>query len=90
MQLEVIEAGDDDDGVNAACDRDYARTGKLLEKLQKTKVVSDGEVYELLSLSKTLLEKISLGFSHQNADALGVILKMATNALHDRKLKQAA
>ena len=85
LNLECIEAGNDDELIAAACNRDTERTDKLFEKLQKMKAVSDDDVSELLHLAELLLE-----FSWENAEGIKVILRIASNALHDRKIKQAA
>jgi hypothetical protein len=85
LHLECIEAGNDDDLVAFACDRDTERTDKLFEKLQKMKAVSDDDIYELLHLAELLLE-----FSWENAEGIKVILRMARNAITDRKVALAA
>ena len=85
LNLECIEAGEDDELIGAACDRDTERTDKLFAELQKMKAVSDDEISDLIHLAKSLLE-----FSWENAEGIKVILQMASNALHDRKIKQAA
>ena len=85
LNLECIEAGNDEKLTDAACDRDTERTDKLFAKLQTMKPVSDDDIYELLHLSKLLLE-----FSWENAERIKVILEMASHALFDRKYALAA
>jgi hypothetical protein len=85
LSLECNEAGDDEELISAACDRDTERTDKLFAKLQKMKPVTDDDISDLLDLAKLLLE-----FSWENAERIKVILQRASNALYDRKLKQAA
>ena len=85
LNLECIEAGEDQKLTDAACDRAAERNTKLFEKLQEMKPVSDEEISDLIHLAKSLLE-----FSWENSARIKVILQMASNALHDRKIKQAA
>lgn len=85
LNLECIEAGDDDKLCNVACDRASEREAKLFERLQGMEAVSDDEISDLLGLAKSLLQ-----FSWENSERIKVILQMATNAIHDRKIKQAA
>lgn len=85
LNLECIEGGDNDKLAGAACDRADERETKLFEKLQGMKAVSDDDIRDLLSLAKSLLE-----FSWENGPRIKAILQMATNALHDRRVKQAA
>jgi hypothetical protein len=85
LNLECIEAGEDDELIAAACDRDTQRTDRLFEKLQKMKAVSDDNISDQLHLARLLLE-----FSWENAEGIKVILQMASNALHHRKILRAA
>jgi hypothetical protein len=85
MQLEIIEAGDDEELVGAACDRDTTRTDRLFEKLQKMKAATDDDIYELLHIANLLLK-----FSWENEEGLRTILRIASNALTDRRVKHAA
>ena len=85
LQMEIIEAGDDDELIGASCDRDTERTDKLFEKLQKMKAATDDDIYELLHIANLLLE-----FSWENEEGIKTILRMASNALTDRRVKHAA
>lgn len=85
LNLECIEAGDDDKLTGAACTRADERTDKLFAKLQGMRPVSDDDISDLIHLAKSLL-----AFSWENSERIKVILQMASNALHDRKIKKAA
>jgi hypothetical protein len=85
LNLECIEAGNDEKLTSAACDRDTERTDKIFEKLQKMNPVSNDDVYEILTLAEKLLE-----FSWENSERIKVLLRMASDAITDRKVKLAA
>ncbi|MDP1700153.1 MAG: hypothetical protein Q8L53_04215 [Aestuariivirga sp.] len=85
LHLERVEAGNYDELCSTACGRDDGRIAKLFAKLQEMRPVADDEISNLLHSAKSLRE-----FSWENFKRIRAILQMASNALHDRKIKQAA
>lgn len=79
LNMECIEAGEDQKLTGAACDRCVERNEKLFAKLQKMAPVSDDDIQQLIWLSKELLD-----FSWENSERVKAILQKASLTLTDR------